>query len=469
MVSELQLTGAAHTSVVEGVGGVKSTVKSIATSIQIASSSGLFSQTIEVRSMNSPLGSLQPVDWNQFKHYWPHMADVHFPTPVPNHRVDIIVGIDYPWLTEPLMTRRAPLSNQAMQTPIALYTRLGWTAGGPLVPPECMAIPTPTRRPSLPVNNHVASCLRDIQRDSAEPSNCHPLAKYGTTLEEMLKLLPPAPERHPGVFLNHEDRAAMVKMYEGITKLDNGHYQVPVLWLGAGRPPNNRKEAAAEWNRNLARLKDASLHCEFDKIIQHWLDSDFIEELPDKAYMDRNAFYLPYFAVLRPDKPTSPVRIVMNGKAVFGPNKVSLNDCIARGPKLLNDLVEVLMRFRQQPIGLSCDIKEMFLNVYMPPEDWDWHRFFYTRPDKQKSSIFRAKVHQFGSRGSPDATEFAMKFHALLVAATLLLASIAILDHSIVDDGLVPIKDQNTGKQTVQELIQFAAGLGMTVPQVGIE
>ena len=205
------------------------------------------------------------------------------------------------------------------------------------------------------------------------------------------------------------------------------------------------------------------MHHEYDKIIKHWLDSDYIEELPAKAIMDKNAFYLPFFAVLRPDKPTSPVRIVMNGKAVFGPNKISLNDCIARGPKLLNNLVEVLMKFRQQPIGLTCDIKEMFLNVYMPPEDWDWHRFFYTFPGEEKARIFRAKVHQFGSRGSPDSTCFAMKLHALICIATLIQAAIAILDHCIVDDGLIPIKDRDTGKQLVTEVVQFAAGLGMTV------
>ena len=171
----------------------------------------------------------------------------------------------------------------------------------------------------------------------------------------------------------------------------------------------------------------------------------------------------PFFAVLRPDKPTSPVRIVMNGKAVFGPNKISLNDCIARGPKLLNNLVEVLMKFRQQPIGVTCDIKEMFLNVYMPPEDWDWHRFFYTLPGEDNSRIYRAKVHQFGSRGSPDSTCFAMKLHALINIIKLVMASLAILDHCIVDDGLIPVKDREYGLKLVQELIDFAAGLGMKV------
>ena len=43
------------------------------------------------------------------------------------------------------------------------------------------------------------------------------------------------------------------------------------------------------------------------------------------------------------------------------------------------------------------------------------------------------------------------------------MAAIAILDHSIVDDGLVPVKDQAAGKRLVEELVEFAAGLGMKV------
>ena len=112
----------------------------------------------------------------------------------------------------------------------------------------------------------------------------------------------------------------------------------------------------------------------------------------------------------------------MNGKAVFGPDKVSLNDCIARGPKLLNDLVEVLMKFRQQPIGLSCDIKEMFLNVYMPPQDWDWHRFFYTYPTMKPKKGYSA----------PKCINLETEVRPILVnspSKSMPLISVAILTH----------------------------------------
>ena len=299
IVSELQLKGVARSLVVEGVGGVQSRSQALFTDIVITSSSGLLRQTIPVRAINTPLGSLQATDWNQFKHYWAHLSDVEFPVPVPNGRVDIIIGLDHPHLTEPLMTRRATYTSGITPAPIATYTRLGWTAGGPLLPQHLDNATRPSKisieKPTTNARTLMEAVLMDSREPPALPNTMpadHPA--HGVSLQDMIKLLPPGTERPPGVLLNAEDRAAMHKMYTETIKLPNGHYQVPVLWLGAGRPPNNRKAALAEWQRNLVRLKDADLHQEFDKIIKHWLESDYIEEMPPKAIMDKNAFYLPF-------------------------------------------------------------------------------------------------------------------------------------------------------------------------------
>ena len=46
---------------------------------------------------------------------------------------------------------------------------------------------------------------------------------------------------------------------------------------------------------------------------------------------------------------------------------VSLNDVLNKGPKLQNDLVNVLIRFRRSPIAVVCDIAEMYLQVQLKP------------------------------------------------------------------------------------------------------
>ena len=39
------------------------------------------------------------------------------------------------------------------------------------------------------------------------------------------------------------------------------------------------------------------------------------------------------------------------------------------GPKLQQDLFNVLARFRQNPVGVTCNIKEMYLQIDIKEED----------------------------------------------------------------------------------------------------
>ena len=86
-----------------------------------------------------------------------------------------------------------------------------------------------------------------------------------------------------------------------------------------------------------------------------------------------DGWYLPHFPVVRPEKSTTKVRIVMDAAARY--EGKSLNDCIHPGPKLQQDLLNVLIRFRSQPIAIAADISEMFLQVKLKPSDRKYHRF----------------------------------------------------------------------------------------------
>ena len=59
------------------------------------------------------------------------------------------------------------------------------------------------------------------------------------------------------------------------------------------------------------------------------------------------------------------MRPVFDASAKY--NGGSLNDVLNQGPKLQNDLVNVLIRFRRSPIAVVCDIAEMYLQVQLQP------------------------------------------------------------------------------------------------------
>ena len=54
---------------------------------------------------------------------------------------------------------------------------------------------------------------------------------------------------------------------------------------------------------------------------------------------------------------------------------ISLNDVIHQGSNLQNSLVDILTRFRREPVRLMCDISEMYLQLRLSPKDRSYYMF----------------------------------------------------------------------------------------------
>lgn len=88
----------------------------------------------------------------------------------------------------------------------------------------------------------------------------------------------------------------------------------------------------------------------------------------------KESWYLPFHAVRNPNKPGK-VRVVFNAAARF--SGMGLNDVLRKGPDLTTQLLAVLVRFRERPVGVSADIRRMFYQVLVPPSDRSLFRFFW--------------------------------------------------------------------------------------------
>ena len=84
--------------------------------------------------------------------------------------------------------------------------------------------------------------------------------------------------------------------------------------------------------------------------------------------------YIAHHAVLRPEKKTTPVRIVFSSSALFKGH--TLNDCWYKGLDLLNNLFGVVLRFRENAVAVCGDIT-MYHMIAIPPVDQHVHRFLW--------------------------------------------------------------------------------------------
>lgn len=108
---------------------------------------------------------------------------------------------------------------------------------------------------------------------------------------------------------------------------------------------------------------------EYDRVIKDQLDMAIIEraDQSEKAQPCHQIHYLPHHCVVREDKSTTKLRIVYNASA--RENRPALNDCLHTGPPLTPEMLDILIRFKVQPIALVADIEKAFLMIAVKDED----------------------------------------------------------------------------------------------------
>ena len=65
--------------------------------------------------------------------------------------------------------------------------------------------------------------------------------------------------------------------------------------------------------------------------------------------------------MIRPSEAMTKVPIVYDGSAKTKKEAKSLNECLLRGPAILEDLCGLLLRFRLEKIALLADSEKAFL------------------------------------------------------------------------------------------------------------
>ena len=88
---------------------------------------------------------------------------------------------------------------------------------------------------------------------------------------------------------------------------------------------------------------------------------------------------------------------------------VSLNKNLLTGPDLLQNLIGIIFRFREQKIAITADIKAMFLQVKVPPEDCKVLRFLWRDNPNDPVNVYEYGRHILGAKSSPTCSNYALQ------------------------------------------------------------
>ena len=108
------------------------------------------------------------------------------------------------------------------------------------------------------------------------------------------------------------------------------------------------------------------------------MSKDYIEDCP----ISETGSYLPHHAVIKQDRTTTKLRIVFDGSARTN-QSLSLNECLYKGPILLNDLAGMLMKFRIGTIAMTGDLEEAFLQIEIQELNRDYLKFLWIKNESE--------------------------------------------------------------------------------------
>ncbi|KAF8368624.1 hypothetical protein PRIPAC_86453 [Pristionchus pacificus] len=129
--------------------------------------------------------------------------------------------------------------------------------------------------------------------------------------------------------------------FHNTTHKVGNHYQVQYyLKPEITQLPTNKELSFSRLKSTVSSLIKSSKNLEFyDSIIKDQLSAGMIEETDSLIPTDHQCHYMAHQAVLRPDKPTTPLRIVYDASAKLK-GKLCLNDVIAQdNDHLVNQLI----------------------------------------------------------------------------------------------------------------------------------
>ncbi|XP_040289970.1 uncharacterized protein LOC121002590 [Bufo bufo] len=247
-----------------------------------------------------------------------------------------------------------------------------------------------------------------------------------------------------------EDKEFLKVMDNEFFQEDSNGWVAPLPFrLPREKLPNNLHQAVKRFSslkRTLSRKPEMERH--FVDFIQNIFDRGHAEPAPPLKEGEE-CWYLPSFGVYHPRKPDQ-IRVVFDSSAQH--EGFSLNDMLLTGPNLNNNLIGVLIRFRQEPVAVMADIQQMFHCFIVKEDNRNYLRFLWHKDNDINKEVidYRMRVHVFGNSPSPAVAIYGLKKTAQLGEAEYGSDARQFVERNFyVDDGL---KSFPTAKEAINLL-----------------
>lgn len=303
------------------------------------------------------------------------LADPNFHTP---SEIDFIIGADLFW--DLLGSERIYLGSGQ---PILSESRLGWLLAGPV---NCGQVSTSSR--TLHCNfTTVSSPSNEMLNDEIQ----NQLPRFWQ-LEEV------CPENS---HLSPEEKLCEEHFTKNTTRLEDGRFcvRLPLKENPSvlGDSINRAKHCFLSLERRIetrAKFKDM-----YKQFMAEYESLGHMSEYKGNQ-LNKNAYFIPHHGVLRESSSTTRLRVVFNASSPTS-SGVSLNKIQMVGPTVQDDLLSILLRFRQHKYILSADVEKMYRQIAVHPDDRYLQQIIWRDNPAAPLKTFTLNTVTYGTASAP--------------------------------------------------------------------
>ncbi|GFY16357.1 uncharacterized protein TNCV_2350021 [Trichonephila clavipes] len=147
--------------------------------------------------------------------------------------------------------------------------------------------------------------------------------------------------------------------------LPNGRYELCLPFKSEAIDLSSNKNLTWQRHKKMReRAQRNGILDDYKIVFKEWKELEIIEKIEEK---DKNSYFLPHRPIVKDDSITTKMRPVFDALA-RATGQSSLNDLLYKGPNLIEQIPDILDRFRRYPIGLSADIEKAFLQLGITPK-----------------------------------------------------------------------------------------------------
>ena len=187
--------------------------------------------------------------------------------------------------------------------------------------------------------------------------------------------------------------------------------------------------------------------------IQDMLYRNVAKKLTDEEIANYKGpvYFIPHHGIYKSTSSSTPLRIVFNSSCSFMGSKI--NDYWAKGPDMLNSLIGVLLRFREERVAMHGNISKMFNSVRLGTLQQHTHRFLWRDMDiKRRPNQYCLLAVPFGDRPSGAISITAMHETANMKKDEFSEAARVIIRNSYVDDILKSVETMEKANKLIHEI-----------------